>query len=308
MKIKSAVLGIIPTLVLLAVAAGIVFSLRPVWVFRQIQGVQLHLSGVESEDVLLGGHRIHYFVRGPIEGKPIVMIHGLGGRAEDWLDLAPYLQKAGYRIYTPDLLGYGESEQPASATYSIPEQADLVAQFLDAMHLQQTDLVGWSMGGWIVQRVAFEHPARITRLVLLDSAGLKMAPSWDTRLFTPDSPEQLDALNALLMPKPPTVPGFLARDIIQTSQQNAWVVQRALASMLTARDVTDAQLPTLKMPVLILWGDLDRITPVSEAHAIHALIPQSQLEVVPGCGHLAPEQCADRFSPPLLRFLQTPAR
>jgi pimeloyl-ACP methyl ester carboxylesterase len=73
--------------------------------------------------------------------------------------------------------------------------------------------------------------------------------------------------------------------------------------MLSARDVMDAQLPSLKMPVLILWGELDKITPVREGYAIHALIPQSRIEVAPGCGHIAPQQCASLFGPEMVRFL-----
>ena len=135
-------------------------------------------------------------------------------------------------------------------------------------------------------------------------AGLRMPPEWDTRLFTPTTPAELDQLDALLMPHPPTLPGFLTMDILRVSKQSSWVVKRALASMLTAQDVMDAQLPSLKMPVLILWGDQDRITPLSEGRAIHALIPQSRLEIAPGCGHLAPEQCAPLYGPEMVRFLQ----
>ena len=65
------------------------------------------------------------------------------------------------------------------------------------------------------------------------------------------------------MPHPPRIPGFIARDILRLSRQNAWVIHRAMDSMLTGRDATDNVLPQLKMPVLIVWGEEDRITPLS---------------------------------------------
>jgi pimeloyl-ACP methyl ester carboxylesterase len=299
-RIPITVLG----LVLLVVAGGAVVYFRPVAVFRAFQSAQLRLAGVESHEVTLGGHRIHYRVRGPKSGMPIVLVHGLAGSTEDWINLSPYLDRAGYRVYMIDLLGFGQSEQPPDARYSISEQAALVVSFLDAMQIKQTDLAGWSMGGWIVQRVAIEHPERVRRIALIDSAGLLILPDWDTRLFTPATPQQLDQLDALLMPHPPMVPGFVARDIIRESNRNAWVVHRALASMLSARDVTDAQLPTLRIPVLLLWGDRDRITPLSEGRSMHRLIAQSRLEIATGCGHMAPEQCAAVYGPELVRFLQ----
>jgi len=292
-------------LVLLIAIAGSMFFFKPTWVFDRIQHIQLIASGVESHTIWVNGHRIHYYVRGPINGQPVVLVHGLGGRGEDWVRLAPYLERSGFRVYTPDLLGFGQSEEPRNVNYSIAEQARVIRFFLDRLHLQQPDLVGWSMGGWIAQKVAIDHPSRVRRLVLMDSAGLRMPPGLDTRLFTPTTPDELSRLNEFLTPNPPRVPGFVAQDILRVSANTSWVIKRALASMFTAKDVTDADLPSLKMPVLILWGDQDRITPLSEGRAIHNLIPQSRLAVAKGCGHLAPAQCADRLGPEMTAFLQS---
>jgi len=139
----------------------------------------------------------------------------------------------------------------------------------------------------------------------MDSAGLTMPPTWDTRLFTPTTPAELDQLDALLMPHPPAVPRFVAKDILRISASYAWVVKRAVASMLSAKDVMDEDLPSLKMPVLILWGRLDRVTPLSEGEAIHLLIPQSRMVVASSCGHLAPLSCSNEFGPAITRFLKT---
>jgi pimeloyl-ACP methyl ester carboxylesterase len=59
------------------------------------------------------------------------------------------------------------------------------------------------------------------------------------------------------------------------------------------------------MPVLIVWGELDRITPLSQGEKMHRLVPQSQLDVIEGCGHLAPVQCADKIGPGFVEFLRT---
>jgi pimeloyl-ACP methyl ester carboxylesterase len=74
--------------------------------------------------------------------------------------------------------------------------------------------------------------------------------------------------------------------------------------MLTGADVTDNLLPQLKMPVLIIWGSEDKITPLSEGKKMHLLVPQSQLEVISGCGHLAPVQCAPQIGPKVLEFVE----
>jgi pimeloyl-ACP methyl ester carboxylesterase len=288
----------------LVVVALLGFWERPVSYFNESMYVRDWLAGVQNREVTVGGHRVHYEIEGPANGPVVVLVHGLGGRAEDWRDLAPYLAKAGLRVYLPDLVGYGRSEKPADFSYSVHDEADVVLGFLDAMGLKQVDLGGWSMGGAIVQHVAATHPERVRRLMLFDSAGLLVLPQWDIRLFTPSSPAELDKLDDLLMPHPPKVPGFVARDILRVSNDRAWIIHRALDTMLTGQDATDKLLPLLKMPVLILWGGEDKIMPLSQADTIHRLIPQSELDVIPGCGHLAPGQCAAQMAPKVVEFVQ----
>ena len=98
MKLIRRLLGIV---VVLAVVAGLGFWLRPVSYFTELMYVRATLSGVESRSVTVAGHRIHYNAEGPAGGMVVVLVHGLGGRAEDWRDLAPYLAKAGFRVYMP---------------------------------------------------------------------------------------------------------------------------------------------------------------------------------------------------------------
>ncbi len=96
---------------------------------------------------------------------------------------------------------------------------------------------------------------------------------------------------------------LVGRDILRASHSHRWIIKRAITAMLTARDVTDNVLPQLKMPVFIAWGAPDRITPLDQGQAIHRLIPQSRLDVIAGCGHMAPLQCTAQLGPEVVRFL-----
>jgi pimeloyl-ACP methyl ester carboxylesterase len=271
--------------------------------FKGVIPLRLCLAGADSRTVTVAGYQVHYDVLGPASGPPVVLVHGLGGRAEEWLDFAHHLVKAGYRVYLPDLPGYGRSEKPATFSYSVPDEAAIVVGFLDAVGLKQVDLGGISMGGWIVQVVANDHPDRVRRLVLFDSAGIREQPSWDTRLFTPTTNADVRQLNALLYPHPFPVPGFVARDILRITDQNGWVIRRAVASMLAGNNASDDLLPRLKMPVLIVWGADDRIMPLHQGEKMHSLVPQSQFVVFQGCGHLSPMQCANRVGPEVVAFV-----
>ncbi len=134
----------VPGLLVFVLAAGAaVFWARPVSVFREYGVLRLLASGAQSHSVTVSQIRVHYYVLGPETGPPVVLVHGLGGRAEDWEHLAPFLVKAGYRVYLPDLPGYGQSEQPTDFSYSVPDEAAIVVGFLDSMGLRQVDLGGW---------------------------------------------------------------------------------------------------------------------------------------------------------------------
>ena len=304
MKPMRKLIWAIVILVALMSAAVGGFMARPLNYFNSLTYVQMRLGGAKSRYLTVSGHRMHYYVWGPEAGTPVVLVHGLGGRSEDWRNLTPYLIRAGFRVYMLDLPGYGRSDKPADFSYSVPDEANAVLGFMNTLGLMQVDLGGWSMGGWIAQSFAAAHPERVNKLMLFDSAGLYERPSWNTDLFTPVSALELDQLDALLMPHPPAVPSFIANDILRTSRNRAWIIHRALSSMLTGRDATDKLLPQLKMPVLIVWGAVDHITPLSQGETIHRLVPQSQMEVVPECGHLAPVQCADKIGATVVHFLE----
>src|ERR1700685_2130730 len=173
-------------MLLLALGFGVLAWRNPLWLVDKQVAARLRMNGVHSEFVTVNGYKMHYLVGGG--GPPLVRVHGLGSRGEDWSNLIPQLIDGGHRVYAIDLLGYGHSSQPRDAQYSISEQAGMVEGFLDSQHLQQVDLAGGSTGGGVARRVALQQPQRIRRLVLLDSAGLRFRLGYPPSIFQPASP------------------------------------------------------------------------------------------------------------------------
>ncbi|HTW46881.1 MAG TPA: alpha/beta fold hydrolase [Acidobacteriaceae bacterium] len=294
--------------ILVLVAALIVFAWGwPLVLLLAATQARLRFDGIHSEYVRIpygsvGTVRVHYYVGG--SGLPVVLVHGLGGRAEDWASLMPQLVRDHHRVYALDLPGYGRSDWPRDARYSIPELAGAVEAFMNSQQVQRADLGGWSMGGWIALRVALDEPQRIRRLMVFDSAGLRFDLNWDTSIFEPNTPVKLRTLDDLLMPTPPPrVPGFIARAIFRYVDRHGWVVRRNMDSMLTQKDLLDGKLGALKMPVLIVWGKQDHLIPYAVGERMHHDIPQSEIQIFDGCGHLAPGQCAARVGPVVTGFL-----
>jgi pimeloyl-ACP methyl ester carboxylesterase len=290
------------------VAIGAYGLLHPLRLANEAMDFRLEWAGIHSRYVTVDGYRIHYYEGGPTataERPPVVLVHGLGGYAEQWAPMMLQLVKAHRRVYAMDLLGYGKSAKPMDAAYSVPEEAGVVKGFLQAKGIGDYDLVGWSMGGWVATQVALDpnEAGHVRRLVLMDSAGLKYQLDWNPNLFVPDTPAKLKALDKLLFVKPPALPGFVRRAVIREALREGWVVQRSMNSMLTGLDLEDGRLGELQMPVLIVWGGDDQIIPLSVGERMHEEIPQSEMDVFEGCGHLGPVQCAGRIGPRMIGFL-----
>jgi len=297
---------VIAVVVALAVAAGCVFYFHPLWVADQQIRLRLWREGVRSEYADVDGYRIHYFETLPpagVSGTPLVLVHGLGARGEDWGNMMPALAAQGFHVYAPDLLGYGRSPKP-DVSYSIAMEETVVVEFMQAMHVPRADVGGWSMGGWIAMKLALEHPEMVDRLMVYDSAGIYFPATFGPELFTPHDTAGVRKLMAILMPKPRAVPEFAARAALRKLQKNAWVLNRSTASMLNGRDLLDFRLHNIQQPMLIVWGAQDQLIPLSIGEAMHKSVPQSVLDVVEGCGHLAPSQCAKPVVEGTVEFLK----
>jgi pimeloyl-ACP methyl ester carboxylesterase len=289
-------------LLLLLVSAGVTFYANPIGVADEGIRFRLWRHGVHGHYTRVEGYRIHYFEAGPANGTPLLLIHGLGSRGEDWAPLIPPLADAGFHVYAPDLLGYGRSDSPL-VDYSIASEVKLVADFMRRVGLAHADIGGWSMGGWVAAKLTVEHPELVDRLILYDSAGIYFPATFDASLFTPTDRAGLKHLTEMLQPFPQPLPNFIAEAAIDKLQRGAWVVTRSVSAMLSGRDLLDFRLAGIHKPTLIVWGSKDVLIPPSVGEQMHHLIAGSSMTIVEGCGHLAPAQCVPATLATTLQFL-----
>jgi len=301
MKVALRVLAV---LVLLVIVAGGIFYWNPLWVGDQLLRFRLWREGVKSEYVESGGYRLHYFEAGVEDGTPLVLVHGLGARGEDWGAMIPRLAAKGFHVWVPDLLGYGRSPRP-DVNYSIPLEEQVVVGFMQTMHVSRADVGGWSMGGWIAMKLALDHPEMVDRLAIYDSAGVYFPATWEADLFTPDDVAGVRKLVSMLTPDPRPMPEFAAEAALRKLQRNAWIVQRSMSSMTSGKDLLDFRLNKISQPMLIVWGSKDVLIPLPVGERIHEAVPQSVLNVVEGCGHLAPAECTTPVVESTVDFLRS---
>jgi len=159
------------------------------------------------------------------------------------------------------------------------------------------------MGGWIVLKLALDHPDMVDRVVIYDSAGIHQQVVGGANIFHPTNGPELQHLADLLEPHAKPMPGFVIKDALRKLGEGQWVVDKSMASMEAGNDLLDTRLGGLTEPLLIVWGNDDQLLPLAIGQQLHGLVPRSELDILAGCGHLAPKTCPNRAAAVTVDFL-----
>ncbi len=262
------------------------------------------LDGFEERFVEARGCRLRYLVGG--SGDTVMLVHGLGGAAANWLALAPLLLP-GRRVIVPELPGHGGSD-PLPAAPSLNAYADRLALLLD----EPAAVVGHSLGGAIALRLAIRHPERIRALVLAGSAGISSGSRRArysltiTGLLKPGkriAPHRRRVGQSALLKTivfgrwgaadPPALSPELTEAYLAGPARHTDTVSAARALM---RDDPRVDLEHVQCPTFLLWGARDHQLPIGDGFEYSRRL-RAPLRTIADCGHLLiaerPEACAD---------------
>ena len=277
-------------------------SLRPLSVLRAFGRFALLTGGIHSQYAQLDGYRVHFYEGG--EGPPLIFVHGLGAESLNWVPAMLNLRHQ-FHVYAIDLLGHGDTQRPDIA-YSIGQQSEMLRQFLASQNIKSADLVGVSMGGWVVLKLAVEHPEVVNRLIVADAAGLKFQTDITVKNFLPATPEEFSAFMTMLTPRQYHTPYPVQRDFLNQVAEHAWITRRIFESFLTYQDVLDGKLQGIKAPVLVIWGKQENLIPLSVGEQMKQQLPNSSLLICTDSGHLAMYECWNKLEPDVAAFLSSP--
>ncbi|MDA1098730.1 MAG: alpha/beta fold hydrolase [Proteobacteria bacterium] len=259
-------------------------------------------------DFVPGAPRIAYDVVGA--GPPVLFLHGIGGNRGNWRD--QLLACAGrYRALAWDARGYGQSDDYQGAL-DFGDFADDVIRLLDHLGLAKAHMVGLSMGGRITQDLYFRYPDRVATMVLCDTFP------GTTPTLPPDEREAFINLR-----KGPLIAGRtlremaepLAKTLVSANVAPAHF-QRLVDSVAalhkgsyiktieaTMRYDRAVDIAAISVPVLLIYGAEDRLTPPAIGEAMQRQIPHARLAVIEGAGHLVNIEREEEFNHVLLEFL-----
>jgi pimeloyl-ACP methyl ester carboxylesterase len=253
----------------------------------------------EERALTVHGRRVQLFEGGA--GRPLLYLHGAG--TFWWMPVHDLLARR-RRVVLPVYPGFGASEG-LEAIESIEDLVFHTLDVLDALGLDRVDVVGLSLGGWLGAELAVRHPARVSRLVLVDAAGVRvpgvamtdpfMMPAPRVRELTFHDPASPVAL-AILPDAPPP-------ERIETVLRGREAAARLLWHPAQQYRKLTSRLWRIQAPTLVVWGREDRLIPLAYGEAWARSIPGARLHVMERCGHLPPLEHPGPFAEVALGFL-----
>ncbi|MDQ1519480.1 MAG: hypothetical protein QOI55_553 [Actinomycetota bacterium] len=271
--------------------------------------------------VSIHGHEVAYRTAG--QGPALLLVHGMAGSASTWRSVMPALSQHA-TVIAPDLPGHGRSDK-GRGDYSLGSLASNLRDLLVALGHDRVTIVGQSLGGGVAMQFAYQYPERCERLVLVSSGGLGQEVHLLLRALSFPGAEYVLALGcAAPVRNAGNAIGNLLGRVGLHPQARVEEMWRAYASLgdgetrqafvRTLRSVvdvtgqcvtaTDRLYLTSALPTLLVWGDADRIIPVSHAYAAHEAMPGSHLEVFEGVGHFPHCEDPERFVEVLRAFMR----
>lgn len=256
---------------------------------------------VRSKGVVLRDNTVvHYLEAG--QGPALVLVHGLGGSSAVWINDIDILART-YRVIAPDLPGYGKSDRPR-ADYSIDYHAAMLNEFIDSLGESKVAIVGNSMGGWIAAVFTLNNPEKVTRLILVDSAGL-YRETYPRVSLNPSTKEEQKTLLLAVYADPSRVTEGMVNDQWEYRRDIRATVQATLDSLKTRMPLLDSRLPEIKIPTLIIWGKQDALIPLEFAGQFVKGIHGSRLVVIDKAGHLPQTEQPRAFCRAVKRFVRS---
>ncbi|MDB5840853.1 MAG: 2-hydroxy-6-oxo-2,4-heptadienoate hydrolase [Herminiimonas sp.] len=257
-----------------------------------------------GKSIVAGGIRTNYLEAG--QGAPVVMIHGSGPGVTayaNWRLVMPKLAER-FRVLAPDMVGFGYTERPADASYSMDAWVAHIVGFLDALELPKVNLVGNSFGGALSLALATRYPERVDRLVLMGSVGTRfdLTPGLDAVWGYEPSIENMRELISVFAYDQSLMTEQLVRSRFEASTRPGF--HESFSAMFPAprqRHIDmlatpEEQIRKLDKEVLIVHGREDRVIPLQASMRLFELIERSQLHVFGRCGHWTQIEHASRFA------------
>ncbi len=261
----------------------------------------------QEKSITIFGAKIRYLEAGDTTKPTLVLLHGLGGQAENWSFVIPALS-AKYHVIALDQVGFGKSEKPF-IKYRIGTYVDFIDKFLTELKIEKTTLIGNSLGGWIGGLYSIKYPNKVEKLILVNAAGLTPKVIDYNKVYQLQSSTRdevkanlkLIFANQAYAESPATIDNFLTQRVLAN---DGYTIDSITESIKRNEDFLDNRLGEIKAKTLIIWGKQDGLIPVEDGERFKKGIANADLLVINNCGHVPMVEKFDAFSKAVLEFME----
>jgi pimeloyl-ACP methyl ester carboxylesterase len=265
--------------------------LAPYTAARWGLALERNRSGLHEGKASIPGFEMPYLEGG--SGEPLLLVHGFGADKNNFMRVARHLTPH-FRVIAPDLPGFGAATRSDTATYTIAEQVERLRLFAAALGLKRVHLGGSSMGGHIATTWAGRYPDEVASLWLLAPGGTAAAFDSELRrefvrtgeiLLVAKTPEEHARVRAFVMSRQPWLPHSLQRVLGERAAKD-FPLHSEIFTALRKEQPVENVFSRIDVPALIVWGTEDRALNPKGADTLKAMMPQAQVILMPGVGHL----------------------
>ena len=247
---------------------------------------------------LIDGVNIHYTLNG--EGPDIVLMHGWGCNLSTLASIERVALESGYRVMNIDFPGFGKSQEPP-AVCGVEEYTSMLEKLLKTEGITEPTLLGHSFGGRV--GILYSSRNKVSKLILVDAAGVKprRSLSYYIKVYSFKLSKKIARLLYGKEGAKKRIDAMRAK-AGSSDYASASPMMRAILSKVVNEDLKSV-MPSIKAPTLLIWGENDTATPLSDAKTMERLIPDAGLVSFPMCGHYSFLDNPRQFAAVLKSFL-----
>ena len=231
-------------------------------------------------------------------GQPIILLHGLMGGVENFGEMVDFIS-AEYKVYGLDLKLF----EGSLLRVSVKSLSDYLYEFMNHLGLPSASLIGNSMGGHIALIFSKEHPEMVENMILTGSSGLYENAMGDSFPRRGDK-DYIRTKTEEVFYNPEVATDELVDKVFGIANNRVSVLKLLGYAKSAIRHNMAEDIPNFTMPVCLIWGEHDKVTPPNVADEFHKLLPNSELHWMPLCGHAAMWEHPEDFSKIVLKFLK----
>ncbi|QTS88914.1 alpha/beta hydrolase [Ectopseudomonas khazarica] len=281
-------------------AAILVYLIAPdSKLYSYFVGIERAYAGLELKRLEIDGLEVEHLRGG--SGHPLILLHGFGANKDNWNRISRYLVKD-FDVVAIDLPGFGNSTKNPDLDYDVRTQVKRLKSIVNALNIDNFYIAGSSMGGYIAGNFAARYPENVQRLWLISPFGAQDSELSEMFEFTqngghpvilPRTSREFSELLDFVFVNPPYIPSPILNHLAAEFELDFYMNEKVFDQIHRMTDgmphpelPLDKALTSYKGPVLISWGERDRVLHWSGSLALKKAIPHAEIKIMKNIGHL----------------------